>query len=74
MLLKRSFSLAGHRTSVALEAPFWSALEAIAAARGITLVRLVATVDSARLPQDTLASCLRVLALLDSTEKNLQPR
>jgi predicted DNA-binding ribbon-helix-helix protein len=74
MLLKRSFSLAGHRTSVALEAPFWAALEAVAAARGTTLVRLVAAVDSARLPDDGLASCLRVLALQESAEKNLQPR
>ena len=29
MLEKRSFSLSGHRTSVALEAEFWAALEEI---------------------------------------------
>jgi predicted DNA-binding ribbon-helix-helix protein len=74
VLLKRSFSLAGHRTSVALEPPFWTALESLAAARGTTLVRLVASVDSARRPDDSLASCLRVLALRESSEKNLQPR
>ena len=30
-LIKRSFSLAGHRTSVALEEEFWSALIQVAA-------------------------------------------
>jgi len=74
MLLKRSFSLAGHRTSVALEAPFWAALENLSVARGTTLVRLVAAVDSARLPEESLASCLRVLALQETAAKNLQPR
>ena len=32
-LKKRSFSLSGHRTSVALEAEFWTVLEAEAVAR-----------------------------------------
>jgi predicted DNA-binding ribbon-helix-helix protein len=62
-LVKRSFSLAGHRTSVALEPAFWSALAELAAARGETLSRLVATVDAARDPAHPLASALRVRAL-----------
>ena len=33
-LIKRSFSLAGHRTSVALEPEFWQALLQMAQARG----------------------------------------
>lgn len=66
MLVKRSFSLAGHRTSVALEPEFWTVLEAIAAARGgRTLSGLVADADAARDPARPLASCLRVLALKD---------
>jgi predicted DNA-binding ribbon-helix-helix protein len=36
-LLKRSFRLAGHRTSVALESEFWGALEDAAGRRGQTL-------------------------------------
>ncbi len=36
-LVKRSFSLAGHRTSVALEPEFWAVLTDIAAARQIRL-------------------------------------
>lgn len=64
-LLKRSFTLAGHRTSVALEAEFWSALEALAAARSITLSALVQQVDAARTQPDLpLASALRVHALV----------
>jgi predicted DNA-binding ribbon-helix-helix protein len=63
MLSKRSFSLAGHRTSVALEAEFWTALETLAASRGVALSALVAEVDAARNPARNLASSLRVLAL-----------
>jgi predicted DNA-binding ribbon-helix-helix protein len=66
-LRKRSFRLAGHRTSVALEPAFWSALEAIAARRGSSLAGLVAAVDAARDdPALPLASALRVFALRDA--------
>jgi len=69
-LLKRSFTLAGHRTSVALEAEFWAALEALAAARGLTLSALVQQVDAARAEPDLpLASALRVHALVSSREE-----
>jgi len=63
VLVKKSFALAGHRTSVALEAPFWDVLAAVAAARGVTLAALVASVDAARGADQNLASSLRVLAL-----------
>ncbi len=62
-LVKRSFSLAGHRTSVALEQEFWAALMHIAAARQQTLTALVATADAERRDGRPLASALRVLAL-----------
>ena len=66
-LVKRSFSLAGHRTSVALEPEFWDALTSIASARGRTLVALVAEIDAARGQEGgtagNLASALRVHAL-----------
>ena len=66
-LLKRSFRLAGHRTSVALEAEFWTALEAVAARRGLSLAALVAEVDADRAdPALPLASALRVFALQDA--------
>ena len=62
-LIKRSFSLAGHRTSVALEEPFWSALAEIADSRGLTLSALVAGIDAEREPDQPLASALRLAAL-----------
>ena len=65
MLVKHSFSLAGHRTSVALEPEFWAALAALAAARGLTLAGLIVAVDAARTPDQPLASALRVLALTE---------
>lgn len=60
MLKKRSFSLAGHRTSVALEAEFWAVLDE-AAGEG-SLAALVAQVDAARGARP-LASALRLHAL-----------
>jgi predicted DNA-binding ribbon-helix-helix protein len=62
-LEKRSVSLSGHRTSIALEPAFWAALEAIAAARSTSLPALIASIDDARSPDDALASALRVFAL-----------
>jgi predicted DNA-binding ribbon-helix-helix protein len=63
-LRKRSFRLAGHRTSVALEPAFWAALEDAARARGCSLAALVADLDAARADPDLpLASALRVFAL-----------
>jgi predicted DNA-binding ribbon-helix-helix protein len=63
VLVKRSFTLAGHRTSVALEPEFWEALAAIAAARERSLSALVAEVDAGRSAERPLASALRVHAL-----------
>ena len=62
-LQKRSVSLFGHRTSVALEPAFWSALEAIAAREGAALAALIARIDLERNQQRPLASALRLHAL-----------
>jgi predicted DNA-binding ribbon-helix-helix protein len=66
MLTKRSFSLAGHRTSVALEPAFWTVLERAADRRGMALSALVAETDADRVPPQPLASALRLLALSES--------
>ena len=66
MLVKRSISLSGHRTSIALEPEFWEALEAIAAARRQSLGALIRAVDEGRNPQSALASALRVMALREA--------
>jgi predicted DNA-binding ribbon-helix-helix protein len=61
-LTKRSLSLAGHATSVALEPEFWTALEALARFRGQSLAALVASLDIGR-GERPLASACRVAAL-----------
>ena len=63
-LVKRSLSLSGHRTSVALEAEFWLALEAVAKRDGCSLRALIADIDAGRDPSTPLASALRVQALV----------
>lgn len=65
-LQKRSMRIAGHRTSLALEQEFWSALERIARARTMTLPVLIASVDERRArttPEASLASAVRVFVL-----------
>ncbi len=61
-LKKRSFSLSGHRTSVALEAEFWAVIDMCAQKDGIALAALVARVDASR-GERPLASALRLFAL-----------
>jgi predicted DNA-binding ribbon-helix-helix protein len=60
LLKKRSFSLSGHRTSVALEAEFWAVLEQ--AAQGSSLAALIGQIDAQR-GERPLASALRLHAL-----------
>jgi predicted DNA-binding ribbon-helix-helix protein len=62
LLRKRSFTLAGHRTSVALEDEFWAVIDACVAREGISLAALVARIDAGR-GERPLASALRLYAL-----------
>lgn len=62
MLKKRSFTLSGHRTSVALEAEFWAVIDTSAARQGLSLAALVAKIDATR-GERPLASALRLFAL-----------
>lgn len=69
-LNKRSFRLAGHATSVALEPAFWAVLEAQATQKGQSLAALVAEVDSTRADQSLpLASALRLEALRNAQSR-----
>jgi predicted DNA-binding ribbon-helix-helix protein len=61
-LRKRSVSLAGHATSIALEPEFWAALETIARERGASLAAVIVRIDDAR-GSRPLASACRVAAL-----------
>jgi predicted DNA-binding ribbon-helix-helix protein len=61
-LKKRSFSLTGHRTSVALELEFWNVLDSEARRAGKSLAALVSEIDKSRAARP-LASALRLHAL-----------
>jgi predicted DNA-binding ribbon-helix-helix protein len=58
---KRSVVIAGHRTSVSLEAAFWTGLKEIADHRGMSVNRLVESIDAQR--ATNLSSAIRVFVL-----------
>ena len=58
---KRSILIAGHQTSVSLEAAFWDELRAIAQARSTSLNSLIAEIDSGR--SGNLSSAIRLFVL-----------
>ncbi len=64
-LIKRSVTIQGHRTSIALEPEFWAALEAAAQADGLTPTAWITRLDEAR--QTPLASAIRVELLRRAT-------
>lgn len=66
-MVKRSLTIAGHRTSIALEPEFWEGLEALAAGRGVKLVALIESIDRERAGPN-LSSALRVAVLKAAQE------
>jgi predicted DNA-binding ribbon-helix-helix protein len=64
-VIKRSLLIAGHRTSVSVEEPFWAELKSIAAARGLSVAGLVAEIDQGRRRQN-LSSAIRVFVLREA--------
>ncbi|CAA7628007.1 conserved hypothetical protein [Candidatus Terasakiella magnetica] len=58
---KRSVVIAGHATSITLEAPFWDELREMAEARGLSLNQMVAEIDQGR--SGNLSSAIRVFVL-----------
>ena len=62
LLEKCSVTIAGHRTSVALEPEFWAVLREEASRRDISFARLISAIDLAR-GERPLASALRLHAL-----------
>jgi predicted DNA-binding ribbon-helix-helix protein len=60
-LKKRSVNIAGHRTSITVEEPFWDALKAIAKTRGTSMTDLIAEIDSDR--GGNLSSAVRLFVL-----------
>jgi predicted DNA-binding ribbon-helix-helix protein len=68
---KRSLTIAGHHTSIALEPEFWDGLEGLADRRGVRLVTLIENIDSTR-QTPNLSSALRVAVLRDVQDR-LEP-
>ena len=64
-MAKRSISIAGHRTSISLEEPFWHALRAVAAERRSSINRLIAAIDGERSTEHpgNLSSAIRLFVL-----------
>lgn len=69
MLKKRSVSLSGHATSVALEPEFWAVLDRVATERGLSQAGLLKWIDETR-GRRPLASACRLLALEWSATRN----
>ena len=61
-VVKRSIVLAGHKTSVSLEDPFWEGLKEIAKDQRKTLSDLVGSIDTNR-ERANLSSALRLFVL-----------
>jgi len=73
-IVKRSVSIAGHRTSISLEEPFWEALREIAARDNLSLQGLIGRIDAERGEQN-LSSAIRVFVLTDLRSRGgLEPR
>ena len=60
---KRSFTIGGHQTSIALGDAFWNELTALAKARHLSLSAVVAEVDNQRGEAGNLTSALRLHVL-----------
>ena len=59
-IVKRSLTIAGHRTSLSLEPAFWAAFRAEAEAQGLSLNALAAAIDEGRAEGESLSSAVRV--------------
>jgi predicted DNA-binding ribbon-helix-helix protein len=62
LVVKRSIVIAGHKTSVSLEEPFWLGLKEIAQTQHVTLSTMVGDIDTHR-RQGNLSSAIRLFVL-----------
>ena len=72
LLVKHSVRIAGHATSVSLEAAFWEALGEIAARRRLSLNALVSAIDAER--GGNLSSAIRLFVLESCRRGELRDR
>ena len=68
-VVKRSIVIAGNKTSVSLEDPFWDALREIARKRHVTVSGLVSSIDSQR-EHGNLSSALRLFVFDHYRQQN----
>lgn len=61
--VKRSFSIAGHRTSISLEAAFWDAFRELCQSDGVAMAAMLARIDRERGSAAGLSSAVRVWVL-----------
>lgn len=61
--IKRSVTIAGHRTSISLEPPFWDALKEIACSEDMSVNELVRRIDEGRDSEGNLSGAVRVYIL-----------
>ncbi len=67
-VIKRSIVIAGHRTSVSIEEPFWEQLKQIAIREGFSVAGLIADIDGKRNRQN-LSSAIRLHVLADALSR-----
>ena len=63
-IIKRSVTIAGHRTSISLETEFWTELQRMAKARALSVNAYIAELDATR-GAHNLSSALRLAVLAD---------
>lgn len=72
-MIKRSLSIHGHRTSLALEAEFWDVIDKAVEQSGKSFARFIRDLDDVRTQNGTeqnLASYLRVWVLKEAQRQN----
>lgn len=72
LVRKRSITIAGHRTSISMEQPFWKALQEIATLRGQSMSTVITEIDA----QSTgnLSSAIRLFVLAQYQSGALHPK
>lgn len=68
--IKRSVTIAGHRTSISLERPFWDALKEIACSVDVSVNELVRRIDAGRDSDGNLSGAVRVYILAHFKNKS----
>ncbi|MDO8839836.1 MAG: ribbon-helix-helix domain-containing protein [Parvibaculum sp.] len=61
--IKRSVTIAGHRTSISLERPFWDLLKELACSEKTSVNDLVRRIDAERGGKGTLSAAVRLYVL-----------